>query len=212
MIFECTGIRNGECAMVKKVKSKKNAGKTGLNSIVVIEPNRQMQNLLRAMLSNFGHRSVRIFDETDSAVTSMLSDPPCMVLLDWDSGPYSGRKFLKLIRHEKMFPLCLVPIVVLFAHARQKAVESAMRLGAQSVLVKPISPAILMDHIKWVVSDERELKLVGERYVVAGVEEKLDKEIEKQQQLSAAREYQAEQLKAMDTIQSDVDRILTSTF
>ncbi len=195
-----------------KGKSGKNGPKTGLNSIVVIEPNRQMQNLLRAMLSNFGHRTVRIFSETDSAVTSMLSDPPCMVLLDWDAGPYRGRKFLKLIRHEKMYPLCLVPIVVLFAHARQKAVESALRLGAQGALVKPISPITLMEHINWAVSEQRELKLVGERYVVAGVSEKLDEETEKQQQLASAREYQAEQVKAMDSLQSDVDRILSSTF
>ncbi len=195
-----------------KVKSAKGSSKTGLNSIVVIEPNKQMQNLLRAMLANFGHRSVRIFSETDSAVTSMLSEPPCMVLLDWDAGPYPGRKFLKLIRHEKMYPLCLVPIIVLFATARQKAVESALRLGAQAALVKPISPLILIEHINWAVSEQRDLKLVGERYVVDGVAEKLDQETKKQQQLSAAREYQAEQVKAMDSIQSDVDRILTSTF
>jgi len=135
-----------------------------------------------------------------------------MVLLDWDAGPYRGRKFLKLIRHEKMYPLCLVPIVVLFAHARQRAVESALRLGAQGALVKPISPIILMEHINWAVSEQRELKLVGERYVVAGVSEKLDEETEKHQQLATAREYQAEQVKAMDSLQSDVDRILSSTF
>jgi len=193
-------------------KLKKNGSKSGLDSIVVIEPNKQMQNLLRAMLSNFGHRNVRIFSETDSAVSAMLSDPPCMVLLDWDAGPYTGRKFMKLIRHEKMYPLCLVPIVVLFAQARQRCVESALRLGAQAALVKPISPLILIEHINWVVSEQRELKLVGERYVVAGVAEKLDEETEKQQQLAAAREYQNEQVKAMDSIQSDVDRILTSTF
>ncbi len=198
--------------MANKEKPKKKAQKSGLNSIVVIEPNKQMQNLLRAMLANFGHRNVRIFNETDSAVSSMLSDPPCMVLLDWDAGPYRGRKFLKLIRHEKMYPLCLVPIVVLFATAHQKAVESALRLGAQGALAKPISPLILIEHINWAVSEQRELKLVGERYVVAGVSEKLDEESEKQQQLAAAREYQAEQVKAMDSIQNDVDRILTSTF
>jgi len=193
-------------------KSKKTRDKSGLSSIVVIEPNRQMQNLLRAMLSNFGHRNVEIFSETDSAVTAMLNEPPSMVLLDWDAGPYTGRKFMKLIRHEKMYPLCLVPIVVLFAEARQKRVESALRLGAQAALVKPISPLILIEHINWVVSEHRELKLVGERYVVAGVSEKLDEESEKQQQLAAAREYQNEQVKAMDSIQNDVDRILTSTF
>ncbi len=180
--------------------------------MVVIEPNRQMQQLLRAMLMNYGLRSVRVFAETESAVTSMLNDPPVMVLLDWDAGPYGGRNFLKLIRHEKMYPLCLIPIIVMFAEARSRAVESALRLGAQAALVKPISPRILMQHIDWVAADQRPLKLAGERYVVEGVAEQLDQESEKREQLTEAREYQAQQLAEMDSIQDDVDRILTSTF
>lgn len=196
--------------MSKTTKSK--CWASGNNSVVIIEPNRQMQHLLRAMLANFGLRRVRIFPETESAVTSMLNDLPSMILLDWDAGPYRGRDFLKLIRHEKMSPLCLVPIVVLFAQAKQKSVESALRLGAQAALVKPISPASLMEHINWVAKDSRALKLVGERYVVEGVSEQLDKEKAKHHQLAAAREYQAEQTKVMDSIQSDVDRILSSSF
>ncbi len=184
----------------------------GGSSIVIIEPNRQMQHLLRAMLANYGLRVIRIFSETESAVTSMLNDVPSMVLLDWDAGPYKGRKFLKLIRHQKMTPLCLVPIVVMFSRAGQRAVESALRLGAQAALVKPISPATLIQHMDWVAADKRELKLVGERYVVDGVAEQLDLELEKHQQLAAAREYQSEQIKAMDSIQNDVDRILGSSF
>lgn len=180
--------------------------------MVVIEPNRQMQQLLRAMLMNYGLRSVRVFSETESAVTSMLNDPPAMVLLDWDAGPYGGRNLLKLIRHQKMYPLCLLPIIVLFAEARSRAVESALRLGAQAALVKPISPRSLIQYIDWVAADERPLKLAGERYVVAGVAEQLDQENEKREQLTEAREYQAQQVAEMDSIQDDVDRILTSTF
>ncbi len=181
-------------------------------SIVIIEPNKQMQHLLRAMLANFGCRQVRVFADSEDAVSSMLMDIPSLVLMDWNAGPYKGRHFLKLIRHQKMFPLCVVPILVMFSRAGKNAVESALRLGAQAVLVKPISPIGLMQHINWVLSDTRELKLVGERYVVEGMAEQLDLEGEKHQQLADAREYQAEQVKAMDSIQDDVDRILSSSF
>lgn len=188
-------------------------GRTGENrSIVVIEANRQMQHLLRSMLANFGQRSVRIFADTESAVAAMLSDVPAMVLLDWDAGPYRGRDFLKLIRHRKMSPLCLVPIIVLLSQARQGSVEAALRLGAQAVLVKPISPLHLIQHIKWVHTRQHKLKLVGERYVVEGISRKLEAQRDKQRQLSAARDYQAEQAKLMNSIQDDVDRILSSSF
>ena len=100
----------------------------------------------------------------------------------------------------------------MFAHAGQGAVRSALAIGAQAVLVKPISPNILMGHLDWVLADQRALKLVGERYVVAGMAEQLDQESAKQDQLAKAREYQAEQTKVMDSIQNDVDRILSSSF
>lgn len=181
-------------------------------SVVIIEPNKQMQHLLRAMLANFGCRKVRVFADSEEAVSSMLTDIPSLVLMDWNAGPYKGRHFLKLIRHQKMFPLCVVPILVMFSRAGKNAVESDLRLGAQAALVKPISPVGLMQHIDWVISNKRELKLVGERYVVEGMAEQLDLESEKHQQLDDAREYQAEQVKAMDSIQNDVDRILSSSF
>lgn len=200
----------GMCPMSKMKSSQSFSGSN--QSIVVIEPNKQMQHLLRGMLANFGVRAVRVFGETESAVTSMLSDPPAMLLLDWDAGPYLGRDFLKLIRHEKMSPLCFIPIVVMFAHAGQRTVKSALRLGAQAALVKPISPNTLIEHIDWVACDKRKLKLVGERYVVEGVTEQLDQESAKQNQLAKAREYQAEQSKVMDSIQDDVDRILSASF
>ena len=195
-----------------KSRTAPKRGENQNHSIVIIEPNRQMQHLLRAMLANYGCRRVRMFGDSEQAVASMLSEIPSLVLLDWNAGPYTGRHFLKLIRHQKMYPLSVVPILVMFARAGKNAVESALRLGAQAVLVKPISPIALMEHIEWVRADTRSLKLVGQRYVVEGMAEQLDQEMEKHKQLEAAREYQAEQVKAMDSIQNDVDRILSSSF
>lgn len=181
-------------------------------SVVIVESNRQMQHLLRAMLASFNVRKVRIFGDCEGAVASMLSDIPNVFLLDWDAPPYGGKNLLKLIRHQKMFPLCLVPIVVTFAHAKQKNVESAMRLGAQAAIVKPIAPENLMLHIDYVRHTQSSLKLVGERYVVDGMAEQLDEESAKRKQLASAREYQMEQLEALNDLQNNVDRILGSSF
>ncbi|MCB9993930.1 MAG: response regulator [Hyphomicrobiaceae bacterium] len=182
------------------------------HSIVVIEPNRQMQHLLRGMAAGFGCRNVRIFGDMDTAVAAMLTHPPSVLLMDWDAPPYGGRSLLKLIRHERMFPLCLTPIIAMFSVAKQRQVEAAMRLGAQAVVVKPISPDVLYEHINWVFRAEQNLKLVGERYVVAGMAEQLDQESAKRKQLASARQYQTEQLDQLNSIQDDVDRILGSGF
>lgn len=184
-----------------------------IQSVVVIEPNRQMQHLLRAMLATYGIRSVKVFAETELATAAMLADPPRLVLLDWTAGPLSGARFLKLFRHRNMMPLSLVPIIVTTSTPTQSIVERALRLGANAVLSKPLSPIALMEHIRWVISDERPpMRLIGERFVIEGMADRLDVEKERQDQLESAREYQAQQLAAMDEIQSDVDRILRASF
>lgn len=183
-----------------------------LDSFMVVEPNRQMQVLLRTMLSSYGIRSVRMFADTERAAHSMLVDPPGVVLLDWEAGPYQGAKFLKMIRHQNMSPVCMVPIIVMFSEARQRWVERALRLGAQGVLVKPMSPSTLLERIMWVLDGGSALTLRGERYVVAGMDSRLEDERERQGQLKLAREYQESQFGAIAAIQNDIDQILHGLF
>lgn len=181
-------------------------------SIQVIEPNKEMQRLLRAMLSGTGFRNLTIFSDTERAGTAMLSEPPDLILMEWENQPYDGSSFLKLIRNQNMFPLCLVPVVMMFSEPRKKRVERALKLGAHAVIAKPISPTQLLARIKWVMNGGLKLKLVGERYVIEGVEERLAVEQERHDQLSRARAYQESQFAEMTSIQNDVDKLLQSSF
>lgn len=183
-------------------------GKSEPVSILVIESNREMQRLLRTMLSSYGMREVRIFNDSQRAASSMLSDPPRLVLIDWDATPYDGPSFLKLFRNKNMYPVCLVPIIVMLPEARERMVERAMKLAAHAIVVKPMSPAVLNARIKWVLAGHQTLRLDGSRYVIDGVQERLAVEHERQKQMESAREYQASQFAEMMSIQSDVDRIL----
>jgi DNA-binding response OmpR family regulator len=181
-------------------------------TVFVIEPSREMQRLLRAMLSNYGIRKVRMFSDSERAANAMLTDPPSVVLMDWEAGPYYGASFLKLFRHQNMYPVCLVPIIMMFSEARKHFVERALKLGAQAVVAKPMAPTVLVERINWVLEGHQTLKLEGERYVVDGVQERLDVERERQEQLEKARQYQATQFAEMKAIQSDVDKLLQTAF
>ena len=178
------------------------------SNVIIIEPSREMQRLLRAMLFNYGIRDVRTYADSERATNAMLSEPPDIVILDWDSTPFDGSSFLKLFRHQNMYPVCLVPIVVMFSEPRQRSVESALKLGAHAVVAKPMAPAMLHARMTWALSGEQKLRLLGNRYVIEGVTERLAGEKERQSQMASAREYQASQFAEMMAIQNDVDRIL----
>lgn len=181
-------------------------------SVLVIEPSREMQRLLRAMLSNFGIRDVQIFSDSGRATNSLLSSPPSIVLMDWEAAPYDGPSFLKLVRHENMYPVCLVPIIIMVSEARQKYVERALRLGAHAVVAKPMAPSLLVKRINWVLAGHQKLRLQGDHYVIDGAEERLAVERERESQLRNARAYQESQFAEMMDIQNDVDRLLNSSF
>jgi DNA-binding response OmpR family regulator len=176
--------------------------------IYVIEPSGEMQRLLRGMFMNCGMREVRMFNDSARAVNAILSDPPHLVVMEWMVEPYDGANFLKLFRHQNMFPVCLMPIVVTFAEPYQLQIERALKLGAHAVVAKPLSASVLMDRINWVLDGNQEMRLCGERYIVEGVQNRLDNERERQSQFETARQYQESQLSEMRSIQTNVDRIL----
>ncbi len=194
-------------ALVEETKNSKK-----LISVLIIEANREMQRLLRAMLLAYDIRNVRIFANSEKAANSMLLEAPDIVLLDWEVNPIDGKGFLKLFRNKKMYPICLVPIIVMFSEAKKNWVESALKLGAHAIIVKPLAPLVLHERMKWALSEERQLKLVGNSYVIDGANKRLAAEEEQKIQMKAARKYQASQFAEMMSIQSDIDKILEVNF
>jgi DNA-binding response OmpR family regulator len=60
--------------------------------------------------------------------------------------------------------LCFVPIIVLTAHASRPLIETAFANGATQLLVKPVTPANLLQRISWVLEDDRPFTKAGEIY------------------------------------------------
>jgi len=203
LFFSCVNVM---CKMQDDSKKKKVKEKP--DSVLVIEPNREMQRLIRTMLLAYDIREVRTFFDSEKAANSMVSDPPDMVLLDWEVAPFNGEGFLKLFRNKKMYPVCLIPIIVMLSEAKKNWVECAMKLGAHAIIAKPMAPNALFERMKWALSGERELILDGNSYIITGVDERLAIEEKRKKQMDSAREYQASQFAEMLSIQNDIDKIL----
>ncbi|MCO5146910.1 MAG: response regulator [Aquamicrobium sp.] len=146
--------------------------------IVLVDDHRGTQTLLRSMLSALRVNRVRAFDNAGEALRSMTVDPPSLVLTDWEMSPMSGSQLVRLMRHERMEPLCFVPIIMVTGHATVGVVEKAFAAGVHHMLVKPVSPARLFSRIAWVTRDSRQMRLEGERWQIAGVDDVIEKRIQ----------------------------------
>lgn len=141
--------------------------------VVVVEDSRNMQTILRSMLTGLGVAKLRIYDRADVALKDMALEPPHLVVSDWRMEPMSGLRMLHAMRHRRMLPLCFVPLLIVTGHATREFVESAFRAGAHQLVVKPVAPSVLAQRLDWVVRDARPFRLEGDRYLIEGVEDML---------------------------------------
>lgn len=141
--------------------------------VVIVDDFKPMQAIFRNIFSGIRNARTRVMGDVDTALTAMMSEPPNMVLMEWNMQPRSGLELLRELRQSGMEPLCLVPILVISAGATRPAVETAFRLGAQSFLLKPVSPESIVTRLRWLCRDRRHLTLKNEHYVIEGVEDRL---------------------------------------
>ena len=143
-----------------------------LLDVAVIDDSKTMQGIIRSMLNAMKVRRVRLFDSTEAALHSMLHEPPNLIISDWKAGLVSGHQLLRMVRARFMEPLCYVPVIILTATPTRAIIDKAMGAGANLIVVKPISPAVMQERIGWLQRDQRQLVL-GPRgaFEIEGVRE-----------------------------------------
>ncbi|WP_417668076.1 response regulator [Roseibium sp.] len=116
-------------------------------SFLVVEDNMHMRSILRSVLSGFGVR--QIYEATDGAdgLETVLDRTPDFVLVDWAMTPVSGSDFIKILRSERDPLISTIPAIVVSAHSRKATILEAVKLGVHGFIAKPVSPAVLYNHI-----------------------------------------------------------------
>ncbi|WP_370674511.1 PleD family two-component system response regulator [Pleomorphomonas sp. PLEO] len=142
--------------------------------VAVIDDSKTMQGIIRSMLNAMKVRRIRLFDSTEAALHAMLHEPPNLIICEWRAGLVSGHQLLRMVRARFMEPLCYVPVIIVTATPTRAIIDKAMAAGANLIVVKPISPAVLQERVAWLQRDQRELVL-GPRgsFEIEGVRESM---------------------------------------
>ena len=102
-------------------------------SFLLLDDNLQSLDIMSSAVAGFGVRNI-----TDAEMPEE-----------------SGYDFLRWVRHEASEPNKFVPAIICTGHTRQSQVMQARDCGAHFLVVKPITPKVLLDRIFWVARDER---------------------------------------------------------
>jgi CheY-like chemotaxis protein len=142
--------------------------------VVLVEPSKSMQTIMRSVLLAIKVSRVRIFDSANDALRSMHSKHPHVLLTDLQVGDVTGIDLIKLIRRPDLDPLCHVPVVVITGNASRATLSKAIEAGAHHIMAKPVSPSAIQKILTWLTQDNRMLEEIEGRMVIPGTDKILE--------------------------------------
>ncbi len=123
--------------------------------LVVVEPSKPIQAILRSILFAARIGRVRVFDDAEEAYHAMLAEPPHMAIVDADLGKIDGPTLVRTMRDRRAGPLVTVPVVMTAGRPTRRLIERAIAGGVHFVVAKPLSPAAVVARIEAVTRDSR---------------------------------------------------------
>ena len=118
------------------------------NTILLVEDDPELQEILTLTLQNAGYRVVRAgsIRQAEALLTSAM---PQMVLLDWMLPDTPGLTFARRLRSEAR--TAAVPIIMLTGRESESDRITGLEAGVDDYLIKPFSPRELMARMKAVM-------------------------------------------------------------
>jgi two-component system phosphate regulon response regulator PhoB len=134
-------------------------------SVLVVEDEPQIQELIAVNLEHFGHR-VRRASSAEEAEAAIRAALPDVVVLDWMLPGESGLALARRLRADTRTRD--LPILMLTARAMEQDKLSGLEAGADDYLTKPFSPKELAARIKAVLR-RRAPQLSGDVVEIEGL-------------------------------------------
>src|ERR671935_466152 len=134
-------------------------------SVLVVEDEPQIQELVAINLEHFGHR-VRRAASAEEAESAIRAELPDVLVLDWMLPGESGIAFARRLRSDARTRE--LPILMLTARAMEQDKISGLEAGGGAYLTQPFSPKELAARIKAILR-RRAPQLSGDAVEIDGL-------------------------------------------
>jgi DNA-binding response OmpR family regulator len=114
--------------------------------ILVADDDRQISQLLCAILQAAGHRPVPAYDGASTLMAAMRSPAPDLIVLDLQMPAGDGQTTLTKLKQSSK--TALIPVLVVSGTQDPTARDEVRALGAAAFLGKPVSPDTLIDAVE----------------------------------------------------------------
>lgn len=134
--------------------------------ILLIDDQRNMRNVLRAMLAGLQFRNVMEASDGAQGLEMMAAHNPHLAIVDWDMPLLNGLELLSMVR-AGCVPCREIPIILLTGHNDRWRVVEAARLGVHEFLIKPVSTNTLHERIASIFKFPRPMMNLQDQFIPA---------------------------------------------
>ena len=113
--------------------------------ILVVDDASLVRLYYRRILEAAGYQVDEAFNGLE-ALEKLLENPPDLLIVDVNMPQMDGLTFLKKLRMHPL-PISAIPALVTSTEAGEQDVVAARAAGANFYLVKPLSDAVLTEHV-----------------------------------------------------------------
>lgn len=118
--------------------------------VLIADDHEAMRVMLTRVLVRAGVQRVRTAASGLEAIAKLAEQPASVVLIDQNMPGMDGVSFIRAVRSDEA--LAATPIIMISGAASQEHADKARAAGANAVMVKPVSPRVLLETIESVLS------------------------------------------------------------
>jgi CheY-like chemotaxis protein len=163
--------------------------------VVVVDDNRNFQQVMRVMLRSFGFRRIDVIAEADHFLGHLEHHHVDFAFVDLVMTGTGGSRQagLSLIRAVRRSPVVVnraMPMVLVTGHASRGVIVASVEAGADHVLAKPVSPHTVLACLKALKGSERSYGRGADGYFGPDISEARQR-LERRLRLSEGRRPEA---------------------
>lgn len=125
-------------------------------TVLLIDDNPQALDILSSIAQGFGVREQIRCASAIEASEILKSRSVDLIIVDCAMPEMDGYDFVRWLRRDTPEPVCLTPVIMLTGHAASSKVQKSRDCGASFVVVKPLTPTVLLQRILWLANDKRD--------------------------------------------------------
>lgn len=125
-------------------------------SVLIVEDNVPMLDLIKALLETFGIQNVDSAKDGEEGFKKFCYSNHDLVIADWMMKPMDGISLTRLIRNDPRSPNQFVPLILVTGFSEKRRVLQARDAGVTEFLVKPFNARDLYRRIAQIIERPRQ--------------------------------------------------------